>query len=237
MIHDLRHDRGVANRKLGGVGRRLWVSAWLPPGLALGWLAVLSAFVHGAGVLLAAWATTTALGLLVVLTVLALQRRTATPPPQSQSAVQPSSAPSGKTEPARPGDGTDQAVTSTAHGADPNPPARSSAGPIAHDSASEPAPTAAEAEASVPPAGPAVGELAVTLGLHVLTTAEVASVLRVETKVIAKAISNGELPGNQIGGDWRVDLGALRRWLEGRYPAPGAISGPHAPALSGDEQT
>ena len=34
-----------------------WVrmSAWLPPGLALGWLAVLASFVHGVASLLIAW--------------------------------------------------------------------------------------------------------------------------------------------------------------------------------------
>lgn len=228
----------MANRKSGDAGRRVWVSAWLPPGLALGWLAVLSAFVHGGGMLLAAWAATTALGLAMVIAVLVLQRR-ATSSPERQTDAQPSPAASEKTEPVRPAGDAEQAATSPAHDADPSPPAGSSARPMAQHGQLEPALKVSipEADASVPVAAPAATELAVALGMHVLTTDEVASVLRVDAREIARAISSGELPGNRIGGDWRVDLGALRRWLQGRYPAPGAISGPAASALFGDEQS
>ena len=60
-------------------------------------------------------------------------------------------------------------------------------------------------------------EAAVTLGLRVLTATEVAAVLRVDTDVITTAISNGELPGNRVGEHWRVEHGALTRWLQGAY--------------------
>ena len=41
LVPDLRHDRLMAGRKSDGMDPWLRVSAWLPPGLALGWLAVL----------------------------------------------------------------------------------------------------------------------------------------------------------------------------------------------------
>ena len=65
-----------------------------------------------------------------------------------------------------------------------------------------------------------------TLGMRVLTATEVAAVLRVDTDVIITAISNGELPGNRVGGHWRVERGALARWLQGAY---GQVSGPRSP--------
>jgi excisionase family DNA binding protein len=53
--------------------------------------------------------------------------------------------------------------------------------------------------------------------LRVLTAEEVASVLRVDTALIITSITTGELPGNRIGGHWRIDQGALTRWLQGPY--------------------
>jgi excisionase family DNA binding protein len=227
----------VANRKTRGIARRFWISGWLPPGVALGWLAVLSAFVHGGGMLLATWAATSALGLSIGIAVLVLQRR-ATSSSERRTDAQPSPASVEKTEPARPAVDAEQATTSPADDTDPSPPA-GSAQTMAQHGPLEPGPKASlpEAGASVPAAAPAATEFAIALGMHVLTTAEVASVLRVDAREIARAISDGELPGNWIGGDWRVDLGALRHWLQGRYQAPSALSGPATSALFGDEQT
>jgi excisionase family DNA binding protein len=59
-----------------------------------------------------------------------------------------------------------------------------------------------------------------TLDLRVLTAAEVASVLRVDIDTIIGAISNGDLPGNRIGNQWRVDYEALVRWLQCTYGKP-----------------
>src|SRR5262245_46045288 len=64
-VRDLRDDRAVANGKNDGMGSGLRTSAWLPPGLALGWLVVLATFVHSVGNLLAAWAATVSLVLMI----------------------------------------------------------------------------------------------------------------------------------------------------------------------------
>ena len=53
----------------------------------------------------------------------------------------------------------------------------------------------------------------------VLTAEEVASLLRVDLNGVITSISNGELPGNRIGRDWRIDQRALVQWLQG--PPPG----------------
>jgi excisionase family DNA binding protein len=53
--------------------------------------------------------------------------------------------------------------------------------------------------------------------LQVLTAEEVASMLRVDPSLVITSISNGELPGNRIGSQWRIDQEALMRWLRGPY--------------------
>lgn len=53
--------------------------------------------------------------------------------------------------------------------------------------------------------------------LRVLTAEEAASVLRVDAELVKASISSGELPGNRIGPHWRVEQGALTRWLQGTY--------------------
>lgn len=225
----------MANRKTYA-GRRLWVSAWLSPGLALGWLAVLSAFVHGTGVLLAAWAATTALVVLAVLTFLVLRRHTTVPTAHPQTAARPSSTPSGKDDPARSQDGAEQAATSAARGVAAVPEARSPGEPVAQVRSPSSVPAATAPAADAPVVEPTVADLAMTLGLQVLTATEVASVLRVDADLVVTAISKGEFPGNRIGGHWRVDLSALRRWLQGTYSATASIPASPAPAVFGDDQ-
>jgi excisionase family DNA binding protein len=190
--YDLRHDRAVADGKREGTSPQFRISAWLPPGLALGWLAALATFVHSTGNLLTAWAAT------VSLAVLLARRRSASPdsPPEiTNTPAEPpgpaSSAPASLAAPPAPA-----ARPGSAHGPTPD-------GPVSG--------TASEAGQL----GPA--ELAVIPGLQVLTAAEVASVLRVDTDVIILAIRNGELPGNRVGGHWRVDASALVRWLQGAH--------------------
>jgi excisionase family DNA binding protein len=113
-------------------------------------------------------------------------------------------------------------------------PARASAPISALNSTGEPASrissprSAPSSPVSAPPSHSvqtATPEIVTALGLRVLTAAEVAAVLRVEADVIVTAISNGELPGNRIGGYWRVDQAALMRWLQGKYETTGGLSG------------
>jgi excisionase family DNA binding protein len=219
---------------------RPWLrtSAWLPPGLALGWLAVLATFVHSVGNLLAAWAATVSL---VVL--LANWRPTAPPSSPSENAggsVMPqtpgSSAPGSSPppahdttpEPSRGEEGPDDcaahstraaenAATSVSRSND-SPSGSSSEAELAEsDSTSGVAPDTSASVTAGQTGQTGAADIAVTLGLRILTAAEVASVLRVGADEIVMAISNGELPGNRIGSHWRVDQGALARWLQGAY--------------------
>jgi excisionase family DNA binding protein len=192
---DLRHDRAVADGKSEGTGPRLRISAWLPPGLALGWLAVLATFIHSVGYLITAWAAT------VSLTLLLAWRRpasTGSPPETVNNPVQPR----GRVVPApvSPSTGsTSRAESDTALGL-------ASSGLVSGPTSKTGIQGAAEA--------------AVMPELRVLTAAEVASVLRVDTDVVILAIRNGELPGNRVGDHWRVDASALARWLQGAYRHP-----------------
>jgi len=51
----------------------------------------------------------------------------------------------------------------------------------------------------------------------VLTDAEAADLLRVDQATIITAIQGGELPGNRIGGHWRIRTESLLAWLDGSY--------------------
>ena len=246
----------MAGRKSDGMNPWLRVSAWLPPGLALGWLAVLATFVHNVASLLIAWGATIILVILpIVLTGLLRQLR---PDASSRHSPETAGSAAGRQGPSSP--------TSTGLGPQTGPPAALKApdteeragsdspqpasaaenavtlGSRASDSlpglssATEDAPSG-NAPRSVPdlPAPGTAGsteplataETAVTLGLHVLTAAEAASVLRVEIHVITTAISNGQLPGNRVGDYWRLDQRALARWLQGAY---GYVSYPRSPS-------
>jgi excisionase family DNA binding protein len=158
----------------------------------LGWLAVLATFVHGVGNLLAAWTAT------VSLVVLIAWRRPTTPP------AFPGAPPAADRAPKSPD--TDQ-----------GPPdhEREAAGGATNPANSTPGNTlSGKTDRAARRSTAEVGGLP---GLQVLTAAEAASVLRVEADEIIAAINNGELPGNRIGSHWRVDCGALARWLQGTY--------------------
>jgi excisionase family DNA binding protein len=191
------------------MSRWLRASAWLPPGLALVWLATLATFVHGVGIMIAAWGATVSL---VVLVVLLVERRHATSSASSAATTTGNPAPgvvgelpaAGTNTAAGPGDGMGEEGPS---GASPSP---APAGPVLSPSADlDPAPAPKPPQPVV--AGPALNEL------RVLTAEEVASTLRVGTDLIITAITKGELPGNRIGSHWRIDQGALTRWLQGSY--------------------
>jgi excisionase family DNA binding protein len=227
------------------------MSAWLPPGLALGWLAVLATFVRGVGALLAAWAAT------VCLAVLLARRRTETSPGDPSEAGQDPVAPehaSGSRDAPTPsrvspptpagGDGglrdgatdsagtTEKAVGPAPHDPHPESAPGSPGAPVPVGSPPRAEPGGTVPGLSVPTEALATGQIVATLGLRVLTADEVASVLRVDAKVIVAAISSGELPGNRVGTHWRVDQGALTRWLQGRYGTAAGSSGSATPAES-----
>jgi hypothetical protein len=221
--------------------KSLRLSAWLPPGLALGWLAILATLVHNLAVALADWGATVSSVMLFFLLVLLLSRRR-----------QPS--PRG----AFPGNATGQpvstgsAATATAtasvipSGAEANSGGETQV-PIAPGSPSRapempphaPTPAAASASARPGTAGdvttrhqprPSPVVSPIVSELRVLTAGQVALAFGVEEGLVIDAISNGQLPGNQFGGRWLVHQGTLVHWLRGSYrePAaedPGALSG------------
>ena len=236
IVSDLGHDQVVANGKSDGTGPLHRMSAWLPPGLALGWLAVLGTFVHGVAALVAAWVATVSLAVFLArrLIVSADDPREVDRNPAEAPHYEPSATlariPPTASQPAITLSGRDKDTQDTAdspglgghasvrasHGSDPSFPPGSGPG------ATAPRP-ADQTKQSV------TTEIATTLELRVLTAAEVASVLRVDTNVIVKAISTGELPGNRIGNQWRVDHGALMRWLQGKYGTTADSSGYPSP--------
>lgn len=209
----------MANGKSDGTGPPLRISAWLPPGLALGWLAVLATFVHGVGGLLTAWAATVSLAVLLARWHPAASSAAARAGGSDQDPM-PSSTASlpDRDEEARGGadsaNTTENAATPT-RGPDPTSAPKSTDEPAPGDSSTRSAPSATVSTGQTEQS--ATAEIATVFGLQVLTAAEVASVLRVDANLIVAAISNGELPGNRIGSHWRVNHGALARWLQGRY--------------------
>lgn len=188
----LRHHRTVADGKREGMSPRLPGSAWLPPGLALGWLAALAAFVHGVTDLVVTWVATVSLAL-----ILARWRSPRPGHPAETGNIQ----------------------TKALDPASPSPPslAAPATSPSAPRRTHRLAPEMTTSALVSPPEPPSPTESAVMPGMRVLTATEVASVLRVDIDAIIRAIRNGELPGNRIGEDWRVEAGALENWLQGAY--------------------
>lgn len=196
---DLRHHRAMDTEEGGRKNLWLRVSAWLPPGLALAWLATLATLVRGVGMTLAAWGATVSAILLAVLLMNWLRRG--------------SSADGGD-----PAAGSEDAATGeTAQASTPSP-----ADPA--EPALRPAPAKSRTTGMTnpdPDPGLTVGTPFVPGSpvpeLHVLTAEEAASVLRVDAELVKASISSGEFPGNRIGPHWRVEQGALTRWLQGAY--------------------
>lgn len=228
----------MANGKSDGTRPRPGFSAWLSIGLALGWLAVLATFVRGSGSLLAAWAATISLVVLVIRhsavspggetanQVVAQAARVTPGSEMSESEVARGIAPGsadanrliGKAgnpvSPQEPSGRQERAPGTTGH-------------PVCQSQAQDPPATGGVHDVRGLGTGRVPGPVAQqrpsearTLDLRVLTAAEVASVLRVDIDTIIGAISNGDLPGNRIGNQWRVDYEALVRWLQGTYGKP-----------------
>jgi excisionase family DNA binding protein len=47
----------------------------------------------------------------------------------------------------------------------------------------------------------------------VLTIGEVAELLRVHPMTVYRLLKRGDIPGFKIGGNWRVSVNALDRWM------------------------
>ena len=47
----------------------------------------------------------------------------------------------------------------------------------------------------------------------VLTIGEVAEMLRVHPTTVYRLLKRGDIPGFKIGGNWRVSVNALERWM------------------------
>ncbi len=62
-------------------------------------------------------------------------------------------------------------------------------------------------------------------GPDVLTIAEAAELLKVEEGVVAKLAAAGELPGRELGGEWRFARRALLGWLGAGAEAGGGAEG------------
>lgn len=155
----------------------LRLSAWLPLGLALAWLATLVTLVHNVDVALAVWGATLFIVVLLTLVVIVAQRRASRRKGTPHRAAKPTAA-------------TDEVAA--------------------------PAPTFPRL--TVGPKSETPTSVAMVVPqLQVLTAEEVASVLRVDIGQVISSISKGELPGNRLGSHWRVDHGALVRWLQGPY--------------------
>jgi excisionase family DNA binding protein len=178
----------------------LWlrVSAWLPPGLALAWLATLATLVRSVGMALTAWGATVSAILLAFLVIQRLRKGSSADDDDPVEGSEDAAA--GETPQAR------TAVADPAEsGLRPNP----AESPETGEKKPHPDPRLRVGTPVVP--GLPVPEL------HVLTAEEAASVLRVDAELVKASISNGELPGNHIGPHWRIEHGALTRWLQGEY--------------------
>jgi excisionase family DNA binding protein len=209
---EMRHYRVMDTRKSDRRGRWLrvseWprVSAWVPPGLALAWLATLASLVHNTGVMLIAWGATVSV---VLLAVLVLQRR--------RAARGRSSSDSAAAEADTDSTGAEAAAADHVAALSARDAVSGAASPL--DTAGMP--TTGQSEVTrqaveVTPYPSVVSGL-IMPELLVLTAEEVASVLRVDLDLVITSISNGELPGNRIGSHWRIDQRALMRWLQGPY--------------------
>ncbi len=54
---------------------------------------------------------------------------------------------------------------------------------------------------------------------EVLTTADVARVLRLSVKTVGEMLRNGQLPAMRIGGVWRVRRESLQEWMKNQEQA------------------
>ena len=244
---NVRDDLVVAKGGSMRAKLQLRVSAWLPPGLALAWLALLATLIHSVASVLTAWAATVCM---VILLRLYWSHRTLHRQQGETSSRPSSSAKPAEAAPLLPVDAGAEAQSATARGpagigrsvdARAEMTAPSSGRPVLVTPTPEPEgshpvvqaePTVrqvtrpASSTTSAPSATMGSGRPDLAARFQILTAGEVASVLRVKKDLIVDAIKDGELPGNRIGPHWRVDQALLTRWLYGNYEQPGPPTGP-----------
>ncbi len=57
----------------------------------------------------------------------------------------------------------------------------------------------------------------------ILTMEQAADMLQVSTRTIQRMVKSGEIPGRQVGSQWRFDREQLRQWVRGdlkSWPRP-----------------
>jgi hypothetical protein len=202
------------------------LSAWLPLGLALAWLAIVSTQVHDTPSLVFTWFA--GLGVAAIGRGLRTQRPALTPPEVVENAVaQPATA----TGPAT-GDVFKSNVLSPLASQEGKSPAPPHASPVSPNSVPETPiearvgwdPSAVQPGTQPPRALGEAGRSGVApVPIDVLTAQEVAELLGADRDDVVSAIVRGDLPGNGFGNQWWVLRPSLIRWLGGRYPVDGSL--------------
>jgi excisionase family DNA binding protein len=196
------------------------VSAWVPPGLALTLLATLATLIHNTDIMLAVWGATVSLVFLAasVARRAYTSRRRGLPGAATVQAIPAGTvltspvpaAYTGSTG-ARASIADDQAAARCAPHTESG---------TAVDAGGTVRPSLATGQTPAATSYPPVSSGLFMPELLVLTAEEVALVLRVELDLVITSLSNGELPGNRIGSQWRIDQRALAQWLQGAYGDP-----------------
>jgi len=185
-------------------------SVWVKVGLALVWLAFLAPRIKDAESLIVTWSAT--IGAVAVAGRLFPRRRT-------MRTAQPSNLEDSPT--GTPSDHAKERAGGEAHGCAPACDA-ASGDEHRHAARGQLAPPAAHlaARPSARPDRPtdADGVSTGALPAAVMTGDEVAAFLRVDLELVVAAIRSGQLPGNELGGQWRVFGPSLQRWLDGNAP-------------------
>jgi len=50
---------------------------------------------------------------------------------------------------------------------------------------------------------------------EILTMQQAAELLQVSTRTLQRMVKKGEIPGRQVGSQWRFDRGQLKAWVRG----------------------
>ncbi|MGA2469416.1 MAG: helix-turn-helix domain-containing protein [Solirubrobacteraceae bacterium] len=75
--------------------------------------------------------------------------------------------------------------------------------------------------------GLVVGHVALhETGDEVMTTGETAALLKLDEPAVLDAAERGDLPGRQLGGQWRFSRSAVLAWLAGEVPHERAPAAP-----------
>lgn len=183
-------------------------SAWVKVGLALAWLAFLASRINDAESVIVTWTAT--LGALTVAGRRLPRRDTLRRAGQSPSEEPLTGTPSEQANESRTGDGPGPGH---GHGSDvkstgehPQTPRSHQPSPAIHVAPGPAVRTDRLMADGVPPGA---------LPVAVMTGEEVAAFLRVDLELVVAAIRAGQLPGNELGGEYRVFGRSLQRWLDG----------------------